>query len=72
MAMNRYISPDVDIQMRTMIDIMVEGWKDVIAGYFSHLFNDRAVLINWIRMSTISMEGNFMVRHRLRNSLVTA
>ena len=33
-----------------MIDIMVEGWKDVIAGYFSHLFNERSVLLNWIRI----------------------
>ena len=44
----RYISPGVDIKMAATIDMMVEGWKDVISGYFAHLFNDPGVLSEWI------------------------
>ena len=46
----RYISPNVDIKMASTIDMMVEGWKDIISGYFAHLFNDPGVLSAWIRI----------------------
>ena len=45
----RYISPDADLKMATTIDIMVEGWNDVISGYSAHLFNDPCALYSWIR-----------------------
>ena len=35
--------------MATTIDIMVEGWNDVISGYSAHLFNDPCALYSWIR-----------------------
>ena len=35
--------------MVTTIDIMVEGWNDVISGYSAHLFNDPCALYSWIR-----------------------
>ena len=48
--LRRYISPNVDIKMTSTIDMMVEGWKDIISGYFAHLFNDPGVLSEWIRI----------------------
>ncbi|KAK8821422.1 hypothetical protein WA538_000790, partial [Blastocystis sp. DL] len=44
----KYISPDADLKMATTIDIMVEGWNDVISGYSAHLFNNPCALYSWI------------------------
>ncbi len=34
--------------MATTIDVMVEGWSEIISGYFAHLFSGPMVLYSWL------------------------
>lgn len=44
----RYISPEADDALQVMIDMMIEGWDDVLSGYFDHLFSSPGVLKSWL------------------------
>ena len=44
----RYISVNADDAMQTLIDMMIEGWDDVLSGYFVNLFNGSGVLKSWL------------------------
>lgn len=46
--MNRYITPNATEELNVMIDMMIEGWNEVISGYFSHLFNSPGFLKAWL------------------------
>ena len=44
----RFVSPGANSFMEAMIDMMIEGWNDVITGYFTNLFSDPGVLKSWL------------------------
>lgn len=39
--------------METMIDVMTEGWSEVISGYFDHLFCGPGELCSWLCGDTV-------------------
>ena len=39
---------NADDAMQTLIDMMIEGWDDVLSGYFVNLFNGSGVLKSWL------------------------
>ncbi|CBK22582.2 uncharacterized protein [Blastocystis hominis] len=44
----KYISPEADEALQATIDMMIEGWDDVLSGYFDHLFSSPGVLKSWL------------------------
>ena len=44
----RYISPNTSNEFQVTIDMMIEGWNEIITGYFQHLFNSPGVLKAWL------------------------
>ena len=39
---------NADDATQTLIDMMIEGWDDVLSGYFANLFNGSVVLKSWL------------------------
>ena len=54
--------------METTIDMMIEGWSEIISGYFAHLFSGPMVLNSWLCKHTfcdvsVDNECDSMLHH---------
>ncbi|KAK8816999.1 hypothetical protein WA556_002898 [Blastocystis sp. ATCC 50177/Nand II] len=66
----KYITPDADEEMATTIDVMVEGWSEIISGYFAHLFSGPMVLYSWLYNECDSMLHHLETYYLRHNELV--